>query len=288
MPIYNIHHHKLSLGASTSPFAKDRGHSPVDKGFNVHYRKGLIAPPPAMTKKADIADEVVAWANSEGSLGSSLASINKDGQIHSYGIDGTPTLKLTDPTNTFSSGKCDMVYYNGNYYATHNSGIVEFNTNFTVLNFSFKAGLSSHVPHQLLVFNDTLYCTNGNEILKWDGSNWETFSIEGQYQISAFAIIDNEIWITADPYYNTASYFHGKSTLIQWDGIDPKPHYSYPLSDRVDTIVDVNGKTWMFTKRYAGVWNGSSIDKKIDLYDQVFKHQITAPTPKLKPRNGIS
>lgn len=288
MPSITINYQDFNKGVSVSDFLPTGGFSPKDKGHNLHATPGVLNSQPAVVDNGSCKD-IIAWTNKQGGTDADIVALgidtsNDDGFIYSFSSTGVPTQKGTDNGRNYKKGISDIVFFKGDYYTTSDTDIAKINGALSSIDYTWwtttkgKTALTSGVAHHLLVFEDTLYITNGNKLISFDGTNIveAALTIDQYYNITAFEEYQGKVYIAAQPLTGNTNGYHGLSKLYVWDGVDVNNWLaSFEVEDYISALYVYNGTLLVFNNYYCGYFNGINIIKLFDISNMVFKGNIT-------------
>jgi hypothetical protein len=289
MPKITINANNFRLGESTTDYSNDGGFSPIDRGCNIGYTEGLLLPTPSTTDAGTVDGDVICYGLTESSTGTTAIALTDNGKFYSLdSVSMAPTLGQTDSTNTYEDWCSDIVFWDGNFYATSKTDIALLSPTLSTLDEDWWTGtktqpaLDDDFPHQMLVFNDDLYITDKNKIYSYDGTLVTTHEIvEDNQNITAFIEYNGEIYIATEPYYNRYSDNHGRGFIYIWDGISAYPRDKKPIEAKIISFYVFSGLLYAFNAFLLTVWNGLNFEKVYKTNYNVYKHQITEYEKKL-------
>ncbi len=270
------------LGSSTddeSDFAGIVGLSPDIKGQNYYQSRGdsLVGQPALVDLTgATLTGNIISGLVDPTSTHDSIL-ISSDGKYY-YTSSTTITGFATD-TNTgeYVKGQTDLKYFQGSFYATRETDIIKFETNFTTIDYSWwhttkgKGTLSSIGPHPMEIVEDTLYIADGNKIHTWDNVT----AVENQVSLPTGYVI-TVLKIHTDGRYlkvfatDTYNYLHldrSISKLFLFDTTTLEFVNEYTLEEQVEGALNFGGDCYCTYGESFGYFTGSGLKllKKIEL-----------------------
>lgn len=181
MPVITIDYRNFVKGFSTNKYLPDGGYSPESSGVDPlrRFMEGVLQMGrlPVDTSTGLGTSDIKASCYSYNSSAGHYYSIGSDGNIYETLVStGAHTLKAYAAVKTYGVNT-DIIVYGSNIYVSSTTDILISANLFTATDedwWTTTAGgdaLTAGVPHKFKIFKGVLYCTNGNKLVSWDGSN---------------------------------------------------------------------------------------------------------------------
>lgn len=292
MPTRTIQRNDFLRGTAETDFDSSGALSPIDKGQNLYYRKGLLSPPPTITTKTAIDGiALIVKAENVGLSGNKLAlgavGGNGDGTFYEVSGYGVLTAKgSVDETHVYSSKFSDAVYWNGAFYVTSKTNIAEVTADLATIDIDWwtadrgQSDLDGFTPHQMIVFEGELFIADVNKLYKiTTGEVVSTaLTLPAEQNIISMVEYQNKIYMYVEDGFNANGNKNSNGKILVFDGVNDHDiiDASYPIRyKRIETLYVYNGSLLAFTKDGLYHWNGISLQFIYKLYRQVFKGQIS-------------
>ena len=274
-------------------------------GLNTWSKPGKLANAPRLNETVTPslpADGVISWGVGKGTISLDAMAVmtdtfSGDGSFFTVG-DSTGSLTkvgATDTSQDYAIGWVDTVFYQGNFYTTSRTDIIKNNPDLTTRDLSYwvttkgESALTTASPHPMVVFGDILYIANTNVLHQIDGATVTTSVLDlgSDYVITALAVYNNMIYITAEPYWNAFGNNHNGAKIFTWNGYSPSWIDEWDVDYRINSMyVAPSGVMYIFNNHYMGYWTGNRIQYLRPVNNQIFKCHITSTTNSLMYADG--
>ena len=264
------------LGASTedgSDFAGVAGLSPDIKGQNYFLSKGdAIAGQPNIVNMtgATLGGNVIAGLTVPGSTAADSVLVSSDGKY--YSTSGTTIAEIGDDSAhaaNYIKGRVELKYFQGDFFATNNGDIVQFENNLTTFDYSWwvttkgKTALSILGPHPMEVVEDTLYIADLEKIHTFDGATavYNQVSLPIGYVITAMRVHTDGRYLKvfATDTYNFSHDDKSQSKLYIFDTVTLEFVNSYDLEEQVEGAINSGGICFCTYGDNFGYFTGSGL-----------------------------
>ena len=272
-------------GASTSDYISDGGFSPNDKGMNLYATPGVL-------RQGASGAGAAAQFQSKGIIASTLTrspvnpgaalvlSADDVGAGYVYNLNSSAATGNTlrygpDTARVYGTSFSDICFYKGKTYYTSDTDIAEdgdFDWWTTVRG---HAALDSTKRHNLFVFGDTLYITDGNVLHSWDGttSTLAVLDLPSDMGITAAVSHKGYIYLAATGWDDLSSALFGKGMIFIWDGVSASWISDFIVDELVKVLFSFEGILYASKSNSFGFFNG---DAFVKIRTGGFgKHQIT-------------
>lgn len=166
----------LIQGASLNDYTSNAGYSPRTKGINPLKVPGILYPQPPFTNIENLEGNIVASIADPNYLGNDAYILDDEGKY--YTLSGTTlTKRQTDATYSYIKGSSDLIFFNGNVFATSATNVALLTgSNLSTLDEDWWTATRGHgslqvnYRHPMEVVEDTLYIADQNMLHTWDGT----------------------------------------------------------------------------------------------------------------------
>lgn len=268
---------ELLKGMTSSPETDDGGFSTESSGININSDQNhlgvLYASANIVDKSTNLNGNIIATASDPDSgVGVNRFLLTSTGRFLSADSSSVLTVRRTSAgTKTYSFPNSDIAIYKNALYATSDNDVTRATGANLVTTFDESwwdttlalNSLTTGVRHPLLVFEDSLWIGNGNQLHKYDG----TTATEGFLTLNTGLVIialgidpsTGKMLISASEGPNGSDTLPRQCKIYVYDGFSNKPSRAVPVDDMVTEMYVFGGISIMFYGQNMGYWNGSGI-----------------------------
>jgi len=260
----------IPRGMSTSDDFADGGFSPKTTGVNLTSKLGVLQAPALVTdKSANLAGNIITSATDANNTGNENYFVTDTGKFFTWD-SSTLTLRQTDSVKSYTNFATDFIQYKLNAFATSTTDITLLTgSDLGTIDATWwtttksKSALTSNRRHEMIVYEDTLFISDGNKLHSWDGTtaSESVLLLSSEQSIISMGIEPGSgymlLGITeGDKASNSKPAL---SKVLVWDGFSDKPLRSIVVDDTVNAFKSVGGTTYVTYGTKFGYWNGSGI-----------------------------
>jgi len=305
LPSFRVDKRDFLAGSNSYDSYPEGGFLASSVGMNSFAYPGYLSQAPVLgsTVTASLPKSgVIAWGIGGGTSSPVLAGLYADADNHgSWYLCNTSTGAMTlvgtvDTGHHYTLGVSDTVFYNGKFYTTSDTDIVEQALDLTSRDLTFwtttksQTALTSGVPHPLLVYESIMYIADGRYLHKLDGTtaSSQVWDAPPDHVITAMIEFNGLIYICAEPYNNLDGSVHGLTQMFSWDGLLESWYEQYYLDYRVNAMFVYKNRLYTWNNHFLGQWTGSEMAPVRPVSSQVFKCQITATSSSMVYADGMT
>ena len=258
-------------GMSSGSEIPDGGFSDETEAVNLSVDPGVVYAPAAQVNgDGDVIldDEIIASCpDAQASSPNDRLVMTDDGDFMRY--NGTKLLDVTggqDATRTYGKGSSDMVAWFGEVYFTSQENLGRWQTATDTFNFTFFAfaNTAAHPPHELLVFENNLYISDGNVLYRMTevgGSVQSILTLGVNEYITALGIEpETGKMVIATTYGQNYSSTINKINKVLWyDGLSDKPYRIIQVQEMVTAFHNHQGQLFVGYGLNIGALTGTGI-----------------------------
>lgn len=273
LPYFRIDKRDFLRGNDSSEYLDDGGYSRSSYNANPFYKPGTFTNGPVFGTSVSEGlpnNGIVSWGYGRDGLQQQLMAVmansDNDGYFYTVNVNGQFTQAGSpDTSNNYVAAKSSTVFYQSKFYTTSDSNITEHSSDLATVDTTWwtvtkgQSGLSNVSPHPQVVYGDIHYIADSRYIHQNDGGtiSAQVFDLGSDWIITCMVVYNNLIYITAEPYHNVLSGFHGGAKMFTWQGygswID-----EWDLDYRINAMKVFEGTLYMWTQNYMGYWNGAT------------------------------
>lgn len=304
---------ELLKGMTSSSETNDGGFSSESSGVNFNSDQDhlgvLYASASIVDKSTNLNGNIIATVSDPDSgVGVNRYLLTATGRFLSADSSSVLTVRRTSAgAKTYSFPNSDIAIYKNALYATSDNDVTRATGANLVTTFDESwwdttlalNPLTTGVRHPLLVFEDSLWVGNGNQLHKYDG----TTATEGFLTLNTGLVIialgidpsTGKMLISASEGANGSDTLPRQCKIYVYDGFSNKPSRAIPVDDMVTEMYAFGGLSIMFYGQNMGYWNGSGIKfmrsmRRVLLSGVylIYKHRVTNIGKTLYVADGIN
>lgn len=260
-------------GISNSDDINDGGFSPSTDAVNLTKNPGVLYQPAAIVDKStNLTGSAIAYTSGSASTSVNGFILAGDGKIMS--IDSSQVLTASSAlSGTFTTGKSDIINFNGKIFATSSTDVARMNTDLSSGDSTWwsstlsKGVLTSGVPHPLLEFIGYVWVGDLNALHRIESSVAGTknaFLLDSSWTIVALGVdvTNGTMLISATRDSNSGNASNTLATdscIFVFDGVSSTPARQIHVDAMITGFRSVGGTTFVSYGQKLGYWNGSGI-----------------------------
>lgn len=294
LPHFSIDRGDFMKGGNSFDSLPDGGIQKSYYGYNAFYKPGVLTVCPSLGSSVDstikkLAAFGMAMGKNAGSTPVMLAMGTDATDGYYYSVDPTTgaftKVGATDTGHSYSKIVTHSVWYNSSFFTTYNGGIAKNSADLATRDLPWWTTTKSMtaldaggilVPHPMVVFGDIMYIADGRYVHQndHDTCQYDVLDLGPDWVITDMKVFNNQIFIAAEPYYNSSGSYHGRARMFTWDGVSASWISEFPLDYRVNAMFSFDQTLYMFTNDWLGYWDGFRMKRLYPMAGQILQHQI--------------